>query len=860
MEQNVIPTERDPVCGMQVDPASLKPRVDHGRRTFYFCCNGCAQKFTADPEKYLAPKPVASAQTNKFVGISSLGTPKPANLISAKSPAPKSASPNFPSREIEYTCPMHPEVREKVAPGKTPPPCPDCGMGLDPVELGTSPAAAKTEFVCPMHPEIVRDVPGACPICGMALEPRVITLAEPANAELISMTRRLWASVALAVPVFFLTMSDLIPGQPVQHFLGMKAVTWIEFLLSTPVVLWGGWPFFERGAISIVRWKLNMFTLIAIGTGAAYSFSVVAAIAPGIFPAEFREADGHVAVYFEAAAIITSLVLLGQVLELRARSRTSGAIRALLGLQPKTARRIGANGDERDVPLDAVQPGDKLRVRPGEKIPVDGIVLDGGSSVDESMITGESIPVEKIANDRVTAGTLNATGSFVMRAERVGRETLLAQIVRMVGEAQRSRAPIQHLADVVASYFVPAVIAASAATFVIWALWGPQPKLAHAIVNAVAVLIIACPCALGLATPMSIMVGTGRGASAGVLIKNAEALEILEKVDTLVLDKTGTLTEGKPSVAKIIPFGARTADETLRLAASLERASEHPLAAAILAAAREKGIALSDVTNFRAIAGRGISGVVASSTGVAPAQNVAPPQNVFLGNAAFMGEMKIALGAATSNAESLRSEGQTVVFLSSATELLGIISVDDPIKSTTPEALQKLRADGLRIVMITGDSPTTAEVVARGLGIEEVHPEVHPDNKQEIIRSLVAQGRTVAMAGDGINDAPALAAASVGIAMGTGTDVAMESAGITLLRGDLRGIVRARKLSRATMRNIRQNLFFAFIYNVLGVPLAAGALYPFFGLLLNPMIASAAMSFSSVSVISNALRLRRVAL
>jgi P-type Cu+ transporter len=853
MEQNVIPMERDPVCGMQVDPASRKPRVEHGGRTFYFCCNGCAQKFTADPEKYLSPKSVAIPPTNKFVGIASLGTPKPANLISTKSPASKIASPDFPSREIEYTCPMHPEVREKVAPGKTPPPCPDCGMGLDPVGLEISPPTTKTEFVCPMHPEIVRDMPGACPICGMALEPRVTTPAEPANAELISMTLRLWVSVALSAPVFFLAMSDVLPGQPVQHFLGMKAITWIEFLLSTPVVLWGGWPFFERGAMSIVRWKLNMFTLIAIGTGAAYGFSVVAAIVPGFFPLAFREADGHVAVYFEAAAIITTLVLLGQVLELRARGRTSGAIRALLGLQPKTARRIGANGDERDVPLDAIQPGDNLRVRPGEKVPVDGIVLDGVSAVDESMITGESIPVEKSPNDRVTAGTLNATGSFVMRAERVGRETLLAQIVRMVGEAQRSRAPIQRLADVVASYFVPAVIAASTATFVIWALWGPQPKLAHAIVNAVAVLIIACPCALGLATPMSIMVGTGRGASAGVLIKNAEALEILEKVDTLVLDKTGTLTEGKPRVAKIIPFGARNADEILRLAASLERASEHPLAAAILAAARGKGIAPSDVTDFRAIAGRGISGVVSPSTG-------APSQRVFLGNAAFMTELKIPFAAAAADAESLRREGQTVVFLASVTELLGIISVADPIKATTPEALRQLRADGLRIVMLTGDSRTTAEVVARRLGIDEVHSEVHPDRKQEIIRSLVAQGRTVAMAGDGINDAPALAAASVGIAMGTGTDVAMESAGITLLRGDLRGIVRARKLSRATMRNIRQNLFFAFIYNVLGVPLAAGALYPFFGLLLNPMIASAAMSFSSVSVITNALRLRKVTL
>jgi Cu+-exporting ATPase len=854
--------ERDPVCGMQVDPARAKARVDHDGKAFHFCCTGCAQKFSAAPEKYLSATVEPAATPAKMIAVDSLIGAKPASapIVQIAMPVAQGSgthASNPPAtgasaHEIEYTCPMHPEVREKVAAGTIPPACPDCGMGLEPVDLQAVPEP-KTEFVCPMHPEIVRDAPGSCPICGMALEPRVTTLAEPPNAELTSMTWRFWVSFVLSVPVFFLAMSDLIPGKPIQHWLGLNGITWIEFVLSTPVVLWGGWPFFERGAISIARWKLNMFTLIAIGTGAAYGFSVVALLAPGLFPSEFREMDGHVAVYFEAAAIITSLVLLGQVLELRARSRTSGAIRALLGLQPRTARRLEPGGEEHDVSLDAVHPGDKLRVRPGEKIPVDGVVLEGQSSVDESMISGESIPVEKHPGDGVSAGTLNATGSFLMRADRVGRETLLAQIVRMVSEAQRSRAPIQRLADVVASYFVPAVMLASAATFVIWALWGPQPRLAHAIVNSVAVLIIACPCALGLATPMSIMVGTGRGASAGVLIKNAEALELLEKVDTLVVDKTGTLTEGKPKVVSVNPVAGRSEEQVLRLAASLERASEHPLGAAILARAREKGIPLSAVKNFRAVAGKGVSSEVAGAGGE-------QSQNVLLGNTGYLREMGIELGQAAAEAESLSREGQTVVYVAAGKQLVGLIGVADPIKATTPEALRQLRENGLRIVMLTGDNRTTAEAIARQLGIDEIHAEVHPDQKQEIIRKLAAQGRTVAMAGDGINDAPALAAASVGIAMGTGTDVAMESAGITLVRGDLRGIVRARKLSRATMRNIRQNLFFAFIYNILGVPLAAGALFPFFGLLLNPMIASAAMSFSSVSVITNALRLRKVPL
>ncbi len=783
--------ERDPVCGMQVDPARAAAKADHAGRTYYFCSRGCGEKFRASPEKYLSAKMVEPMAAPKLVGISPTAAPK---VLAA---------------------------------------APTSGSGV--------------EYTCPMHPEIIRYAPGACPICGMALEPRTITATEAPNHELISMTRRFWVSVALTVPVFLLTMSDLLPGKPLMTWLGMSRIIWVQALLATPVVLWGGWPFFERGWSSIVRWKLNMFTLIAIGTGAAYGFSIVALLAPGIFPMQFREANGPVNVYFEAAAVITTLVLLGQVLELRARANTSGAIRALLGLQPKTARRIGSDGSEHDVALDSIHPGDRLRVRPGEKVPVDGTVLDGASSVDESMLTGEPLPVEKGPDQRVSGGTLNTSGSFVMKAERVGNDTLLAQIVRLVSEAQRSRAPIQRLADQVSSYFVPAVIVASAITFVVWALAGPQPRLAHAIVNCVAVLIIACPCALGLATPMSIMVGTGRGAGVGVLIKNAESLELLEKVDTLVVDKTGTLTEGKPRVVSIVPVGEINEAELLRVAASLERGSEHPLAAAILAAAREKGIMPSEVKGFRALRGKG---VIAELEG----------RKVALGNGPMFVELEIDTQSLAEKAEAARREGQTVIFLSSAGVLAGFIGVADPIRETTPEALRELRAANLRIVMLTGDNRTTAETVARKLGIDEVHAEVPPEKKSEVVKSLMAQGRIVAMAGDGINDAPALAAAQVGIAMGTGTDVAMESAGVTLVKGDLRGIVRAIRLSRATMRNIRQNLFFAFIYNTLGVPLAAGVLFPFFGLLLNPMIASAAMSFSSVSVISNALRLRKVSL
>jgi P-type Cu+ transporter len=735
---------------------------------------------------------------------------------------------------------MHPEVRAARAVS-----CPQCGMALEPLSI-TGPAS-KTEYVCPMHPEVVRDAPGACPICGMALEPRTVAIEEE-NPELALMKRRFWSSVLLTAPILFLAMAEMLPGRPLGGLSG-RARNWIELALATPVVLWGGWPFFVRGWASIVNRSLNMFTLIAIGTGTAYGYSVTATLFPGIFPASFRGPQGDVAVYFEAAAVITVLVLLGQVLELRARSQTSSAIRALLGLQPKTARLLRDDGTEQDVPLEQVRRGDRLRVRPGERVPVDGVVLEGTSAVDESMVTGEPIPVEKRPGDRVTGGSVNTTGSFVMRAERVGSETLLAQIVRMVSEAQRSRAPIQRLADVVSAYFVPGVILAAVVTFIVWATVGPQPRLATALVNAVAVLIIACPCALGLATPMSIMVGMGRGARAGVLIKNAEALETLEKVDTLVVDKTGTLTEGRPRVMSVASLAGAGLEESevLRLAASLERKSGHPLAAAILAAADEKGLQLSEASEFRSITGKGVVGTISG-------------QEVALGNQQLLAELGLDLGSAAAQAEHLRREGQTVMFLSVGGRGVGLLGVADPIKESTSEAIRMLHQDGIRIVMLTGDSRTTAEVVAGRLGIDEVEAEVLPAEKGEVVRRLQREGRIVAMAGDGINDAPALAAAHVGIAMGTGTDVAMESAGITLVKGDLRGIARARRLSRKTMRNIRQNLFFAFLYNALGVPLAAGVLYPSSGLLLNPMIASAAMSFSSVSVITNALRLRKVSL
>jgi Cu+-exporting ATPase len=707
-------------------------------------------------------------------------------------------------------------------------------------------ASNRTEYVCPMHPEIVRNEPGNCPICGMALEPRVAAIEEK-NTELIDMTRRFWLSVALAVPVFAMAMGSEFAPDFAARLISGRALQWIEFVLATPVVLWGGWPFFVRGWQSLVNRSLNMFTLIALGVGVAWIYSVVATLAPGIFPPGLSMADGTVAVYFEAAAVITALVLLGQVLELRARSRTSAAIKMLLGLAPKTARIVRADGREEDIPLEQVKPGDKLRVRPGEKVPVDGVVTEGSSAVDESMVTGESIPAEKHQGDRVIGATVNGTGGLLMQAERVGSDTLLAQIVHMVSEAQRSRAPIQRLADVVAGYFVPAVVGIALATFIVWYIWGPEPRLAHAIINAVAVLVIACPCALGLATPMSIMVGTGRGATLGVLIKNAEALEIMEKVDTLVCDKTGTLTVGKPRLTGVVAADGFRENDILQLGASLERASEHPLAAAIVGGAEERKLALLPVANFQSVTGKGVHGEVNGKT-------------VAIGNRQLLESLNVDPGALDGQATALREEGQTVMFVTIDGKPAGLIGVADPIKDSTGEAIRALHEEGLQIVMLTGDNRVTADSVARKLGIDRVTAEVLPEQKAEAVKKLQAEGRIIAMAGDGINDAPALAQAQVGIAMGTGTDIAMESAGVTLLKGDLLGIVRARRLSRATMRNIRQNLFFAFIYNALGVPIAAGVLYPVFGLLLSPIIAAAAMSFSSVSVVTNALRLNKVGL
>jgi P-type Cu+ transporter len=857
---------RDPVCGMTVDPARAAASADFGGTLYYFCCAKCAEKFRSDPEKYLTAKvpeavhgsavstqfaqlggikPASSGMVATIVPAAESGasvaegsaTSAPAHALETEPHPRRTAKPAPPhAQAAAYICPMDPEVRQDH-----PGPCPKCGMALE-AELPAVPQT-RTEYTCPMHPEIVRSEPGLCPICGMALEPRT-ALVEQENPELVSMTRRLRVSVALAIPVLLLGMSEMLPGQPLQRVLSMRAIGWLELALATPVVLWCGWPFFERGWLSIVNRSLNMFTLIAIGTGTAYLYSVIAVLFPGIFPDSFRTM-GRVPVYFEAAAAITALVLLGQVLELRARGRTSAAIRSLLKLSPRTARLVRADATEIDVPVEHIAPGDVLRVRPGEKVPVDGLVLDGLSSVDESLVTGEPIPAEKTPGARVTGGTVNGSGTFTMRAEHVGSETVLAQIVRMVSEAQRSRAPVQQLADRVASYFVPTVVVVAVLTFVIWAAFGPQPRMAHALLNAVAVLIIACPCALGLATPMAIMVGTGRGALAGVLVKNAEALELLEKVDTLVVDKTGTLTEGRPRVNAIVaPPGTSEAD-VLRIAASLERPSEHPLASAILSAAEEKNVAPADLTDFQYHTGKGISGTVNG-------------RKAALGNRALFAEFGLALGELDDRAKLFEADGQTVIFVATDSKATGLIAVADPVKATTAEAIERLHAQKIRLAMVTGDSRPTAEALARKLGIDEVHAGVLPDQKGEIVKRLQGEGRIVAMAGDGVNDAPALAQANVGIAMATGTDVAIESAGITLLHGDLRGIARARTLSRATMRNIRQNLFFAFAYNSLGVPIAAGILYPFFGLLLSPILASAAMTFSSVSVITNALRLRHL--
>ena len=822
---------KDPVCGMKVGDDSPH-HLEHAGRSFYFCSSHCLHKFQADPSQY-----------PESVGVNAA----PADHVKPAAPAAGG-----------YTCPMHPEVRQA-----TPGSCPKCGMALEPV---APVAATAVEYTCPMHSEIVRSEPGDCPICGMALEPRNAPAED--HAELDDMTRRFWVSTSLALPVFLMAMvTDLLP-QAMPASISMLTVQWIEFALATPVVLWGGWPIFQRGWASLVNRSLNMFTLIALGVGVAWTYSVAAMLLPDIFPPSMRSMGETVPVYFEAAAVIMALVLLGQVMELRARSRTGAAIKLLLGLAPKTARIVrsphpnplpegeGAieslreflrNSSEEDIPLEQVQPNDVLRVRPGEKVPVDGVVLEGTSSLDESMVTGESIPVEKTAGARLIGATVNGTGSLLMRTEHVGADTLLAQIVQMVSEAQRSRAPIQRLADVTASYFVPTVVLAALATLTIWGIWGPEPRLAHAVVNAVAVLIIACPCALGLATPMSIMVGTGRGATLGVLIKNAEALETMEKVNTLVVDKTGTLTEGKPKLTSVVPLAGFDADEVLRLGASLERASEHPLAAAIVNGAQEKNIKLTAVSEFRSITGKGVTGTVEGNA-------------VALGNLKLFEELNIDAGELPSRAEALRADGQTVMLLAIDGKAAGLIGVADPVKASTPDAIRALHEEGVQVIMLTGDNRITAQAVAKKLGIDRIEAEVLPEQKASIVKQLQAQGRIVAMAGDGINDAPALAQAQVGIAMGTGTDVAMESAGVTLIKGDLIGIVRAVRLSRATMKNIRQNLFFAFIYNVLGIPIAAGVLYPFFGLLLSPIIAAAAMSFSSVSVIMNALRLRKTRL
>jgi Cu+-exporting ATPase len=806
---------KDPVCGMDVDPASAHGgSVEHRGKQYFFCSPGCAQRFRAEPEKYLNPDYRPGAMGMVHI-------------------APTDGVPPKTATRTIYTCPMHPEARQP-GPGS----CPKCGMALEPEAPVTE---AKTEYVCPMHPEIVRSQPGTCPICGMALEPRTVA-AEVEDPELKNMSRRFWVGLVLTLPLLVLSMG----GMFLRLGVAPRVFTWLQFALASPVVLWGGWPFFERAWASLRSRHFNMFTLIGMGVAVAYIYSAVATIAPGIFPHAFRH-GGEVEVYFEVAAAITVLVLLGQVLELRARSRTGAAIRALLDLAPKIARRINPDGTEEDVSLDQVHPGDRLRVRPGEKIPVDGVVLEGASAVEESMVTGESIPVEKGPGSKLIGGTVNQTGSMVMRAERVGSETLLAQIVRMVAEAQRSRAPIQRLADKVSAYFVPAVMLMAVATFLIWALLGPEPRMAYAIVNAVAVLIIACPCALGLATPMAIMVGTGRGATAGVLIKNAEVLEIMEKVDTLVIDKTGTITEGKPKLVSVVTLPGQDERELLRLVASLERASEHPLAAAIAAGALERGVQLSEVRDFKSLTGRGVVGKVDGRA-------------VAVGNQKLFEELGIAASELQARAEELRREGQTVMMAAVDGKAAGLLGVADPIRPSSVEAIRELRRQGIRVVMLTGDSRSTAEAVARKLGIDELEAEVLPERKSEVVKRLQQQGRIVAMAGDGINDAPALAQAHVGIAMGTGTDVALESAGITLVKGDLRGVLRARRLSQATMRNIRQNLFFAFVYNILGVPIAAGVLYPFFGVLLSPIIAAAAMSFSSVSVIANSLRLRRLAL
>ncbi|MEF2546541.1 heavy metal translocating P-type ATPase [Aurantimonas sp. E1-2-R+4] len=806
---------RDPVCGMTVDPEAGKPTATHDGHTFHFCSEGCRTKFEAAPEDYVTAKDPVCGMT--------------VERASAKHMA-KHQGERF------YFCSQRCHEKFEAEPEKY--------LGDRPAP---EPMPEGTMYTCPMHPEIVEDHPDDCPICGMALEPMgVPTGDEGPNPELVDFTRRFWVGAVLTVPLLVIAMGPML-GLPVGEWIGERAARWIELVLATPVILWAGWPFLVRGYKSFKTMNLNMFSLIGMGVLAAYLFSVVAVLFPQIFPAGFRTAEGTVGVYFEAGAVIVVLVLLGQILELRARERTGSAIRALLDLAAKTARVIRPDGTEEEIPLEEVVLGDRLRVRPGDKVPVDGTVVDGRSSIDESMLTGEPIPVEKTPGDKVTGATINKNGSLVIEAKRVGKDTMLSQIVEMVANAQRSRAPIQKLADAVAGYFVPAVIAAAVIAFISWAIFGPEPALAYALVSAVAVLIIACPCALGLATPMSIMTATGRGAQAGVLIKNAEALERFAKVDTLIVDKTGTLTEGKPRLVAVLPEAGHDEAEVLRLAASLERGSEHPLAEAIVAGAEERGVEMVSADDFEAVTGMGVKGVVDG-------------RSVALGNSRFMTELGLDGAALIETANSRRDQGETVMFVVVEGAIAGLVSVADPMKETTPAAIKALHAEGFRIVMATGDNERTAKAIAGRLGIDEIRAEVLPEDKARIIKEMQAEGHKVAMAGDGVNDAPALAQADVGIAMGTGADVAIESAGITLVKGNLDGIVRARRLSQATMRNIKQNLFFAMVYNAAGVPVAAGILYPFLGILISPVFAAAAMSLSSVSVISNALRLRSVRL
>ncbi|MGN6544839.1 MAG: heavy metal translocating P-type ATPase, partial [Aureliella sp.] len=840
----------DPVCGMTVNPATAAGSFEYAGQTYYFCSEGCLDKFAGNPEKYVHPGPTHTAGTHAQAHADDHMQPSPP--ASGSAPAAASASaidpvcgmtvdPATAAGSLEhdgqtyYFCSQ--SCRQKFASN----PAQYLAPPGEPPEAPVAKAGEKVEYTCPMHPEVVSDHPGACPKCGMALEPRTVQATEAPNEELIDMTRRFWIGLALGLPVFVIAMADMIPNNPLRAWAG--ALNWVQLVLATPVVFWCGWPFFQRAWLSIRNASPNMFTLIALGVGASYLYSAVATIAPGIFPHSFRHAGGAVMPYFDTAVVVTVLILLGQVLEQKARSRTSGAIRRLLNLAPSTARRVMPDGTEVDVELSEVKPGDLLRLRPGEKVAGDGVVVEGTTSIDESMISGEPIPVEKKPGDRVIAATINGTGSLLMRAEKVGSDTLLAQIIRMVSEAQRSRAPIERIVDQVARYFVPAVIAVSIVTFIVWSVWGTEPKLTHALVNAVAVLIIACPCALGLATPMAIMVGVGRGAEHGVLVKNVEALEVLQRADVLVVDKTGTLTEGKPQLASLEPLGGYEADEALRLAASLERGSEHPLAAAILKAAQEKQLRLATAENFQSISGKGITGIVEG-------------KQVALGNPPLMQDQGIATESALARMQQLRESGQTVMCLAASGQLVALIGVADRIKETAAGAVDQLRGEGLRVIMLTGDSRTTASAVAKTLHIDEVIAEVLPDQKLDAIKRLQAEGHVVAMAGDGINDAPALAQAHIGIAMGSGTDVAMESAGVTLVQGDLRSLVRARRLSRATITNIRQNLFLAFIYNLVSIPVAAGALYPPFGILISPIWASVAMSLSSLSVVGNALRLR----